>query len=83
MLRLLAGCFHYHVSGCAPINLCPWRSIPAEKVAAACADPTDAVVASNATTKVFSMVFLPMWWDFMAIRTPPVFGGPFSLIAST
>jgi hypothetical protein len=42
-------------SGCEPNSLSPWRAIPEEKVAAACADPTDMVVASNARAKVLSI----------------------------
>jgi hypothetical protein len=48
--------FSQYVSGCAPNSLCPWRSIPVEKVAAACAIPTDITVASNAMAKVLSIV---------------------------
>jgi hypothetical protein len=55
--HVAAACrlFSQKASGCEPNSLSPWRAIPEEKVAAACADPTDMVVASNARAKVLSI----------------------------
>jgi hypothetical protein len=54
--HVAAACrlFSHQVSGCAPNSLNPWRSIPAEKGAAACTDPADMVAASNAIAEIFS-----------------------------